>query len=69
MLDRFAADVEEAEFDLWRQTSITSVDLKARRVSLASGEDLQIDSDRDRDWSSTRDSLVCRERESLPVKG
>src|SRR6202008_2205570 len=35
------ADVEAAEFDLWTQTSITSVDLKARRVSLASGESLQ----------------------------
>jgi len=41
LLDRFAADVEAAEFDLWTQTSITSVDLKARRVSLASGESLQ----------------------------
>ena len=41
LLDRFAADVEAAEFDLWTQTSIASVDLKARRVSLASGEELQ----------------------------
>src|ERR1051325_613332 len=40
-LERFAKDVESAEFDLWTQTSITSVDLKARRVSLASGESLQ----------------------------
>ncbi len=41
LLQHFAADVDSAEFDLWTQTSITSVDLKARRVSLASGEDLQ----------------------------
>ena len=41
LLDRFAADVEAAEFDLWTQTSIASVDLKVRRVSLASGEELQ----------------------------
>ena len=41
LLEVFAADVETAEFDLWTQTAITSVDLKARRVSLASGEELQ----------------------------
>ena len=41
LLDRFAADVDSAEFDLWTQTTITSVDLKAKRVSLASGEELQ----------------------------
>lgn len=41
LLDRFTADIENADFDLWTQTSITSVDLKARRVSLASGENLQ----------------------------
>jgi thioredoxin reductase (NADPH) len=41
LLEHFAADVDSAEFDLWTQTSITSVDLKARRVSLASGEELQ----------------------------
>jgi thioredoxin reductase (NADPH) len=41
LLDLFAADVETAEFDLWTQTAITSVDLKAKRVSLASGEDVQ----------------------------
>jgi len=40
-LDRFAEDVESAEFDLWTQTAITSVDLKAKRISLASGETLQ----------------------------
>jgi len=41
LLDIFSADVNDAEFDLWTQTSIKSVDLKAKRVSLASGEDLQ----------------------------
>jgi len=41
LLARFAADVDSAEFDLWTQTSITSVDSKAKRVSLASGENLQ----------------------------
>ena len=41
LLERFAADLDSAEFDLWAQTNITSVDLKAKRVSLASGEELQ----------------------------
>lgn len=41
LLEHFAADVDSAEFDLWTQTSIASVDLKAKRVSLASGEALQ----------------------------
>ena len=41
LLDLFASEVDNAEFDLWTQTSITSVDLKAKRVSLASGEVLQ----------------------------
>ena len=41
LLERFAADLDSAEFDLWTQTNITSVDLKAKRVSLASGEELQ----------------------------
>src|SRR3954447_18488183 len=41
LLKHFVADLESAEFDLWTQTSISSVDLKARRISLASGEELQ----------------------------
>lgn len=41
LLERFTAEVDSADFDLWTQTSISSVDLKAKRVSLASGEDLQ----------------------------
>jgi thioredoxin reductase (NADPH) len=40
-LERFAKDVESAEFDLWTQAAITSVDLKAKRIALASGESLQ----------------------------
>jgi len=40
-LELFAKDVESAEFDLWTQAAITSVDLKAKRVLLASGESLQ----------------------------
>jgi thioredoxin reductase (NADPH) len=40
-LDLFAKDVASAEFDLWTQVAITSVDLKAKRISLASGESLQ----------------------------
>lgn len=39
--DRFSEQVEEAEFDLWTQTEIDSVDLRARRVRLRSGEDLR----------------------------
>jgi thioredoxin reductase (NADPH) len=39
--DLFAAQVEDAEFDLWTQTQIESVDLQAKRVRLASGEELQ----------------------------
>jgi len=41
LLEHFTADVDSAEFDLWTQTSISSVDLKTHRVSLASGEELQ----------------------------
>jgi thioredoxin reductase (NADPH) len=41
LLELFAKDVDRAEFDLWTQTAIASVDLKARRISLASGENLQ----------------------------
>jgi thioredoxin reductase (NADPH) len=41
LLDLYTQDVDAAEFDLWTQASIASVDLKAKRVSLASGENLQ----------------------------
>ena len=36
----FSRDVEDAGFDLWTQAQIESVDLKTRRVSLRSGEQL-----------------------------
>src|SRR5512132_515418 len=41
LLELFAKDVDAADFDLWTQTAITSVDLKAKRLSLQSGENLQ----------------------------
>lgn len=39
--DRFSEQVEEADFDLWTEADIESVDLRARRVRLRSGEDLR----------------------------
>lgn len=39
--DLFAAHVEGAGFDLWTGAQIESVDLGAKRLSLASGEELQ----------------------------
>jgi thioredoxin reductase (NADPH) len=39
--DLFAAQVEDKEFDLWTEAEIESVDLRAKRVRLRSGEDLQ----------------------------
>jgi thioredoxin reductase (NADPH) len=39
--DLFAARAEEAEFDLWTQVEIESVDVQAKRISLRSGEQLQ----------------------------
>jgi thioredoxin reductase (NADPH) len=41
LLEHFTADLDSAEFDLWTQTNISSVDLKAKRITLASGEELQ----------------------------
>ena len=38
--DLFAAQLEEKEFDLWTEAEIESVDLKAKRVRLHSGEEL-----------------------------
>ncbi len=38
---RFSEGVGEAEFDLWTNSEIESVDLKAKRVRLRSGEELQ----------------------------
>lgn len=39
--DLFAAQVEEKEFDLWTEAEVESVELKAKRVRLRSGEELQ----------------------------
>ena len=39
--DLFAAQVADKEFDLWTEAEIESVDLKAKRVRLRSGEELQ----------------------------
>lgn len=39
-LERFSARVGEADFDLWTNVEIESVDLKAKRVMLRSGEEL-----------------------------
>jgi thioredoxin reductase (NADPH) len=41
LLELFTRDVDSADFDLWTQTAITSVDLKAKRLTLQSGESLQ----------------------------
>ena len=41
MLEHFSTDVADAGFDLWTQTEIETVDLRAKRVSLRSGEQLQ----------------------------
>src|SRR6185503_8757933 len=41
LLELFTKDVDDAEFDLWTGTNITTVDLKAHRISLQSGENLQ----------------------------
>ena len=40
-LETFSGRVADAEFDLWTSARIESVDLRAKRVSLASGEELQ----------------------------
>ncbi|MBC7909558.1 MAG: FAD-dependent oxidoreductase [Pyrinomonadaceae bacterium] len=37
----FAAQVKDAEFDLWTEAEIESVDLRARHIKLRSGEELQ----------------------------
>jgi thioredoxin reductase (NADPH) len=39
--ERFAADIDKAEFDLWTEVQIESVDLNAKRIALKSGEQLQ----------------------------
>lgn len=39
--ERFAERTTEADFDLWTNVDIESVDLNAKRIRLASGEELQ----------------------------
>jgi len=39
--DLFAAQLADAEFDLWTDVEIESAELKARRITLRSGEQLQ----------------------------
>ncbi len=41
LLDLFSRDVDDADFDLWTGTVIDSIDLRAKRLSLRSGEVLQ----------------------------
>jgi thioredoxin reductase (NADPH) len=41
LLELFTKDVSDAGFDLWTQTEIESIDVRAKRVSLRSGERLQ----------------------------
>jgi thioredoxin reductase (NADPH) len=39
--DRFVEQTKDCDFDLWTNVEIKSVDLRARRVALQSGEELQ----------------------------
>ena len=39
--DQFAAHVQDADFDLWNGAEIERIDLKTRRLTLRSGEDLR----------------------------
>ncbi len=39
--DRFVEQTKDCDFDLWTNVEIASVDLKAKRVALRSGEDLK----------------------------
>ena len=41
LLEHFSRDVDDADFDLWTGAVIDSVDLRAKRISLRSGEVLQ----------------------------
>jgi len=41
MLEHFSAGVEDAGFDLWTGAEIESIDLRAKKISLRSGERLQ----------------------------
>ena len=41
LLKHFSAGVADADFDLWTEAEIESVDLRSRQISLRSGEQLQ----------------------------
>ena len=41
LLELFTRDVDAADFDLWTGTVIDSIDLRAKRITLRSGETLQ----------------------------
>lgn len=41
LLERFSERLDDADFDLWTNVEIESVDLKAKRIALRSGEQLQ----------------------------
>lgn len=41
LLELFSRDVDDADFDLWTGTVIDSIDLRAKRILLRSGEALQ----------------------------
>jgi thioredoxin reductase (NADPH) len=41
LLERFAQTISKADFDLWTNVEIESVNLRAKRISLRSGEELQ----------------------------
>jgi thioredoxin reductase (NADPH) len=41
LLDRFVEQTKESDFDLWTNIEIANVDLKARHVTLRSGEELR----------------------------
>ena len=41
LLEHFVFGIDEADFDLWTSVAIENVDLKAKRVKLASGEELK----------------------------
>src|SRR6185503_14299176 len=38
LLELFSRDVDAAEFDLWTGVAVDSIDLRAKRISLRSGE-------------------------------
>lgn len=40
LLERFSEKIDDAEFDLWTEASIESIDLNTKRISLHSGEQL-----------------------------